>query len=305
MNADEIIDRIRLKQRLRKWQMLTLLVVILALLVLIKSVNGVKTEVGGIHGDYIARVTLEGIILDDLYREKVLQELAEDKNAKALILRIDSPGGTTVGGEAIYGQIRKISEAGKPVVVVMRTVAASGGYMAAIAGDRIFARHGTITGSIGVIAQTAEFTELASKFGIKLENFKSAELKATPSPFEKTTPKAAAALQNVIDDFYNYFVTLVAQRRGLTQEKALELADGRVYTGAQAAVNGLIDAIGGEEEAKEWLETEKKINKNTKIQDIEIIEPETTLLEHILGDPERSQIYQRLNLSGLLAIWYQ
>ncbi len=304
-DADAILDRIKLKQNLRKWQVFAIVALLLFLLTLVgMNMSRGNAELKKMREDYIARVELSGIILDDPYREKVLAELAEDKHAKAVIFNIDSPGGTTVGGEALYGELRKLSDAGKPVVVVQRTLAASAGYMASIAGDRIYARKGTITGSIGVLAQSAEITDLAERLGIKLETFKSAELKASPSPFEKTTPKSAAAMQAVIDDFYNFFVDLVAERRKLSPEKARELSDGRVYTGRQALANGLIDAIGGEEDAKKWLQTEKKLPKSIKVEDIEIIEPEKTLTEKIFGKPERSQIYQRLNLSGLLAIWH-
>ena len=304
-DADFILDRIKLKQSLRKWQVAAILAILICLLVLVSAnVKDSDSDIKKMHQDYIARIELSGIILDDPYRDKVFAELAEDKHAKALIFNIDSPGGTTVGGEALYDGIRKISASGKPVAVVQHTLAASAGYMASIAGDRIFTRTGTITGSIGVLAQTMEVTDLAQKVGIKLETFKSAELKASPSPFEKTTPKAAKAMQDVIDDFYHFFIDLVAERRHLTHEKAAELSDGRVYTGRQALANGLVDQIGGEEEAKAWLVAEKKLSKDIKVEDIDIIEPETTLSEKIFGKPERSQIYQRLNLSGLLAIWH-
>lgn len=307
MEPDVILDRMRLKQRLRKWQLVSISVILVALLLLVNvnvANNKSGTDFKKLREDYIARMNLEGIILDDDYRAKIMKELAEDKHAKALIFNIDSPGGTTVGGEALYEELRRISKSGKPVVVVQHTLAASAGYMASIAGDRIYARKGTVTGSIGVLAQTGEITDLAEKLGIKFETFKSAPLKASPSPFEKTTPEAAAAMQSVIDDFYNFFIDLVAERRGFTKEKAAELSDGRVFTGRQAVANGLVDAIGGEEEAKEWLFTEKKISRKLEVEDIDIIEPETTLTEKIFGKPERSQLYQRLNLSGLLAIWH-
>lgn len=310
LDPDVLVDRMRLKSRLRKWQMVAVGVILVSLLILVNVnvVNNPNMKKAGedfkkMHQDYIARVSLDGIIMDDDYRSQTLKDIAEDKHAKAVIFNIDSPGGTTVGGESLYEEIRNISKAGKPVVIVQHTLAASAAYMASIAGDRIYARQGTVTGSIGVLAQTGEITDLASKLGIKFETFKSAPLKASPSPFEKTTPEAAAAMQSVIDDFYHFFIDLVAERRGMTKEKATQLSDGRVYTGRQALANGLIDAIGGEDEAKEWLYKEKNISRKIEIEDIDIVEPEKTLADKFFGRADRSQLYQRLNLSGLLAIW--
>src|SRR5262249_34918350 len=148
----------------------------------------------------------------------------------------------------------------KPVVAVMRSIAASAGYMVALAADHIVAREGTITGSIGVLIETAEVTELAEKIGIKPVLVKSSPLKGTPSPFEKTTPEAERVIRDVVNDFYNRFVDMVAERRALPRDRVVQLADGRVYSGRKAAEDKLIDGIGGEDEAVKWLVTEKHIH---------------------------------------------
>ena len=302
LDADVLMDRIQLKQKLKKWQVISFCLLALAFFALIAPYAGKNGPVVG--KPYIARVSLEGMLLDDTYRDSVLSDLVDDKEAKAVIVSIDSPGGTTAAGESLYSQLRDISNSGKPVVAVMKTLAASGGYMTALGADYIVARRGTITGSIGVLMESPEFTELADKVGVTFNVIKSAELKASPSPFEKMTPKSQAAMQAVIDDFYKYFVDLTAERRNLDRDKALELADGRVYTGNQAVENGLIDAIGGEKEAIEWLEKEKKIEAGLDIEDISTIEPDKGLLSDLFGDMKKSQIYQKLNLQGMLAVWY-
>ena len=306
LTPDILLDRVQLKQRLRKWQIAAAILTVVAILGLAlsgKTSNSEEKNVGDVKEDYIARIKIDGMILDDTYRDKVLKKLLDDKYAKAIILSIDSPGGTTAGSEELYDQVLDISKSGKPVVVVMRTLAASGAYMTALGGDHIIARNGTITGSIGVLMQAAEFTGLAEKIGVTFNTIKSSELKASPSPFEKMSPKAQAAIQSLIDDFYVYFVNTVAERRHLDITKAKELADGRVYTGTQAAKNGLVDEIGGEKEALAWLQKNKKISTKLEVQDISTKEPEKSLKDVLFGDSKEAVMLDKITTSGLLAYW--
>lgn len=306
LTPDILLDRVQLKARLRKWQIASAVLAVFALLALTVFSNPGKDKevnVGEVKEDYIARIKIDGVIMDDTYRDKVLRKLTNDKYAKAVILSIDSPGGTTAGGEELYEQVREISKSGKPVVVVMRTLAASGGYMAALAGDHIIARNGTITGSIGVLLQSAEFTGLADKIGVTFNTIKSSELKASPSPFEKLTPRAQEAIQSLIDDYYNFFVQLVAERRKMDFAKAEKLADGRVYTGSQAVKNGLVDEIGGEKEALAWLQKNKKISEKLEVEDVKTKEPEKSLKDVLFGDSKETKILDQITANGLLAIW--
>ena len=301
IDSDIIIDRKSLKRKITKWQIIALLLVFATIFALAGKSgggSGIKTD-----EDFIARIEIEGVIAEDTYRDKVIGDIIKNDKVKALVVSINSPGGTTVGGEELYQQFKDISAAGKPVVVVMKTLATSAGYLIALGGDHIIARNGTLTGSIGVIVQSAEFTDLADKFGVKLETFKSAPLKATPSPFEKTTPEAAAAIDSVIQDFFHYFVGLVAAERNMPLEKATELADGRIYTGSQALKLGLVDQIGGTAEALAWLK-EKGTKATLEIEDIAIEEPEAPLSELFFGDMKKSHLFSKLGLNGLLAIWY-
>ena len=214
IDSDTLLDRINLKKKITKWQMIALVFAFIAIFIAVKpGTDYSKKHAGNITTDYIAKISINGVITSDSYRDSVLRDLNDSDKVKALIVDIDSPGGTTAGGEDLFFQIRKISESGKPVVVVMKTLATSAGYLAAVAGDHVIARNGTITGSIGVLVQSAEFTELADNLGIKFESFKSSPLKANPSPTEKTKPRAAEAMTAAVMSFYEYFVDLVAERR--------------------------------------------------------------------------------------------
>lgn len=301
IDSDIIIDRKRLKQSIIKWQFIALLLLVFGLLIAASKIAGVSTGKSG--EEFIARIEIDGVIMEDSYRDKIINKIADNKKVKALIVNVNSPGGTTVGGEELYEQFKEISASGKPVVVVMKTLATSAGYLIALGGDHIIARNGTLTGSIGVIVQSAEFTDLAENLGIKLETFKSGELKAVPSPMEETSAKARKAIDEVVMDFYNYFIGLVANERGLPLEVVKKIADGRIYTGNQALKLKLIDEIGGDEEAQKWLEN-NGLSKGLEIEDISVEEPQDPLEKLLFGDAKKSQIFSKLGLNGLLAIWY-
>lgn len=299
LNADSLVDRLYLKGQINKWRAAAVVFAVMLVLVSVRHyVPGKMTD-----SDYIARLTISGVIGDDQKTYDLISSLEDDKKVKAVIVWLDTPGGSAVGGEEIYLRLRKLSEK-KPVVSVMRSVSASAGYMAALGTDYIFARPGTITGSIGVLIETAEVTELAEKLGIKPISIKSSPLKASPSPFEKSTPEAEKVIKDMIMDFYTHFVDLTAERRKLTKEKALSLADGRVYSGTQAVNNKLIDALGGEEEAKAWLVKNRNISDDLSIFDVEI-DQDNSLLDRIMNGLA-GQFWQksRVGLDGLLALWH-
>jgi protease-4 len=212
---------------------------------------------------------LEEIIYDNLARVRKLEKLAEDKHVKAVIIHINSPGGSVVGSEMLYDAFRKIAK-NKPVVVVMDSVAASGGYLIALGADYIVAHNGTITGSIGVLMEMAEITELAERIGIKFNNFKSSDLKGNPSFTEKLTPEAEKAVMDNIFDVYDYFTELVAKRRNLDLDFVKKIADGRIYSAKLALKYKLIDEIGNEDSAVKWLEEQRGIAKDLKISEIKL-----------------------------------
>jgi protease-4 len=203
----------------------------------------------------------------------------------------------------LFRELRAIA-AKKPVVAVMGTLAASGGYMTALGADHIVARDGTITGSIGVIMQTADVTGLLKKLGIEPEAIKSAPLKAVPSPLEPLTDEGREATRGLVLDMYDMFVTMVADRRGLDADVAKKLADGRVYTGRQALAARLIDEIGGEDEARAWLESAKGVPVTLPISDVRIEKENKDLLGLVGGSLGKALFSERLTLDGLLVLWH-
>jgi protease IV len=257
--AELIVDRRQLQRRLWRWRVVAALAVLFAVGALFWTGGDFKK-----YSDHIARVRIDGLITGDQATLNLLDEIGKSEKVKAVIIRIDSPGGTTAGSEALYEQIRKISK-NKPVVAVMDTVAASGGYITAIATDYIVARGNTITGSIGVIFSFPEISKLLDTLGIKMEEIKSGELKAEPSPYKPVSDHVRAVSNEMVQESFAWFTGLVAERRHLTAERVAVLADGRVYTGRQAVADKLIDALGGEDVALQWLETDKKISKDLNV----------------------------------------
>ena len=243
--ADILLERRRLRRRLAAWRIGAIVLAVIAILLLIPFPKPAPLEV-------VARVDIAGVIVNDPDREEFFAELAKDDSVKAVILRIDSPGGTVVGSEALYEGIRALSEK-KPVVAVMGEVAASGAYIAAIATDRIVARGNTMTGSIGVIAQIPNVEGLLEMAGIEVTQVRSSPLKAEPGFTQRPSPEGLAAEEELIEDAYQWFRGLVAERRTLDGAGLDRVADGRVFTGRQALDLGLIDSIGDENAARAWL----------------------------------------------------
>jgi protease-4 len=248
--SDWIQDRSLLKNRIKHWRFVALFFAFAALL----SFLGSSTSLLLNNANVIGRVEISGTIAENYKTGLALHKIADDKNIKALLVYINSPGGSAVGGESLYKALKSISSV-KPVVAIMGSVAASAGYMVAIAADQIFAHEGTVTGSIGTLFQYFEVTELMQKLGVSANVIRSSQsdLKGSPSPFEKISAKAQEAIQESIDIVYEYFIELISQERSIAKDQVIRIADGRVYTGKQALEYGLIDAIGGEQEAMEWL----------------------------------------------------
>jgi protease-4 len=255
MAYTDIAERRQLRRKLTFWRVAAFLVIAAAIVLAWSFLWGDDVS-GGKARDHIARVKISGLIQDDAELLERLDMIAKNNSVKAVIVSIASPGGTTYGGEVIYKAIRKVAEK-KPVVSDVRTLAASAGYMIAIGGDYIVAGDTSITGSIGVIFQYPQLKNLLDKIGVSLEEIKSAPLKAEPSPFHVPPEAAKAAIQAMVDDSFDWFVTLVSQRRGISKPEALKLADGRVFTGRQAQTVKLVDKIGGIKEIRDYLATKK------------------------------------------------
>jgi protease-4 len=314
-SADDLIDRRRLRRKLTFWRVTALLVAAVAIFAGVMWLGG--GELAGTSTAHIAKIRVEGTIIEDEELLERLETVRKAEKVKGVILSIDSPGGTTAGGEAIFDAVRKLA-ADKPVVAQVGTLAASAGYMIASASDHIVARKSSIVGSIGVLVQFPNFTGAMEKLGIQLDEVKSSPLKAEPSPFNPTTEEEKAMIRAMILDSYDWFVGLVDDRRPLNRTEVLALADGSVFTGRQALTNKLVDALGGEQEAIDWLGT-KGVDKTLKVIEWKAKSDSTSLLfseaavrqfARLLGLPEqgsnvlREIVGDRIFLDGLLSVWH-
>lgn len=244
----------KLRRSRRLWRVLFFV----ALGVAVLAIAGRFGSETGAVGNRIARINIDGTIATDPARLQTLNDLGEDTQVQAVIVAINSPGGTTAGGEELYEAIGQLRTR-KPVVAVIHELGASAAYMTAIAADRIFARRLSIVGSIGVLYQHFNAGKLLDTIGIDLDKVATGPLKAEPDFDEAMSPEVRASLQQLVGDSFDWFVDVVAERRGLSRPQALALADGRILTGRQGVDSKLVDAIGGEVEAIAWLETERKI----------------------------------------------
>ena len=314
--TETVLDRRRLRRRLSVWRALAVIAGLLAFgLAVFASAEGV----GLAGGKQIARVSVEGFISENRDQLKLLKQLAENKQVAAVILFINSPGGTTTGGEALFTAIRELAQS-KPVVGQMGTVAASAAYIAGLGTDYIVARGNTVTGSVGVIFQWPDVSQLMDKLGVKINEIKSGPLKANPSPFQPVDEAGKAAAEQMVAESQRWFVGLVASRRGIDTASVTGLEQGRVYSGREAVANKLIDQIGGEPEAVKYLEEKRGIPKGLKVVDFKpkyesgwgIGSLSISALSRIIGERAAEAIGHlfdgeealgRLRLDGLVSVW--
>ena len=292
LRADDIIDRRRLRRKLTFWRIAA--IAIAALAIALASVWTWGDGFGPLTANHIAKVRIEGTITEDEDLLKRLEDIRESNAVKGVILAIDSPGGTTAGGEAIFEEVRLLAAA-KPVVAQVGTLAASAGYMVATASDHIVSRQSSIVGSIGVLVQYPNVTGLLDKVGVEVEEVKSSPLKAEPSPFNPTTDEERAMLRRMVLDSYEWFVGLVADRRALSRAQVVALADGSIFTGRQALERRLVDELGGEREAVRWLKS-KGVDAELEVLEWE---PRDTGGGWLLSGAAARQIVDALGLSQL------
>jgi protease-4 len=261
LETDLLLDRRRLKRRLIFWRSLAVIALLVAVLV---AIRGNELSFGRAH---LARLTVSGIITDDRKLNESVTKLADNASVKALIVAINSPGGSVAGGESLHDAIARVAEK-KPVVAIMGGTAASAGYMIAVPAARIYARESTLTGSIGVLLETGEVSGLLKTLGIEAEAITSGPLKDQPSLTRPLTPQGREVLQGLVSDMYDQFVAMVASGRHMDPARVRELADGRAYTGRQALKLGLIDAIGGEQAARLWLAQTKGLPVDLPVEEV-------------------------------------
>src|SRR6201746_2043797 len=318
LDSDVIVDRRRMRRKLTFWRVAAVVLAIAAI-----AAIGVTATPGGrgtlTASGSIARVNIEGLIRSDQERVEALERL-EDSHAAARIVHINSPGGTTAGSEQLYDALVRLKTK-KPLAVVVEGLAASGGYITALAADHIVAKQSSLVGSIGVLFQYPNFTELLKTVGVKVEEVKSSPLKAAPNGYEPTSPEARAALDALVKDSYAWFRGLVKERRGKDDELLQKVADGRVFTGHQAVDLKLIDQLGDEKTAVAWLVAQKNVKSGLPVRDYKLqprfgdltflrtaasITCDALGLSTVARQVEQAGVVQaveRLGLDGMLALW--
>jgi len=298
LESDIFLDRKRLKRKLNLWRTLAIVATVFSAIIFSNNLNkDFSSE------DHVAIIKISGIIKNDPDLISLIEKTRDNRSVKAMIVHVNSPGGTIVGGETLHRALLRFAEK-KPLVAVMGDLATSAGYMVAIAADRIFAQNGTITGSIGVLFQSAEITTLLSRLGITVETIKSGHLKGTPNPLEKVLPETRAASRAIVNDMFLMFTEMVANRRKIDLQQVKILSDGRIFSGRMALNNGLIDEIGGQREAKIWLESERSISKNLPFRVLNSKKDTIGFLQKIGGFATKLVIPERLTLDGFLSVWH-
>jgi protease-4 len=317
LDADAIVDRRVLRRKLTFWRVATTLVVLLAIGAAAFYFSRGAALSG--PGEYVARIRIEGLIRNNTQRTEALARLGRS-SAKAVIVHIDSPGGTTAGSEQLYDSLRDLQDK-KPMVVVVDGLAASGAYIAALSSEHIVAQDTSLVGSIGVLFQYPNFTDVLKTIGVRVEEIKSSPLKAAPNGFEPTSPEARAAIEAIVLDSYAWFKNLVQTRRQMDDAQLGKVADGRVFTGRQAVGLKLVDEIGNEKAARAWLEKEKKVPANLPVRDVSLSPRFSefsflhvaawgfdavglTALARQVEEWGGAAAVERLNLDGLLALWH-
>jgi protease IV len=315
LETEAVLDRRRLRRRLSLWRTLAVVAAVLAIGFLFASS---AEKAGLLETRQIARITIEGMITEDRDLLALLKKIGESKHVSGLIVAVNSPGGTTAGGEALFEALRDVAKT-KPVVAQFGTVATSAAYIAGLATDQIVARGNTITGSVGVIFQWPEFAQLLEKLGIKMQEIKSGPLKANPSPFLPLDDAGRAAAEEMVAESQRWFLGLVRTRRGIDTKAVAGLEQGRVFSGRDALGHKLIDQIGGEPEVMKYLEEQRQVPKGLKIVDWRVRKDTSwslmrlslQALARLTGVQALEELallssdrLASLRLDGLLSIWH-
>ena len=312
--TEAVLDRRRMSRKLSRCRDVGIAGIALAIGAYVFGSDSVSQFVGQ---KQIARVAIEGAITENREQLAMLKRIKDAKHVKGVIVYVNSPGGTTTGGEALYGALREIAKE-KPVVAQFGTVAASAGYIVGLGTDHIVSRGNTVTGSVGVLAQWPEVSGLLDKIGVKVNEVKSGDLKAAPSIFAPMTEPARRVMEDTINDGFRWFLSLVEERRKVSSSSIPGLAEGRIFSGREALSNGLVDQIGGEEEARKWLEDTKGLDKDMEVVDWKpagsgpwgLSGARSSGGELFGGAGDLARIFareiglERLGLDGLVSVWH-
>jgi len=282
LEADLLAERRRLSRRVSFWRALAVIGVIAALAVMFGkgSLSGLASN------DHVLRLRIEGTILEDRRLLEVIEEASRDASARAMLLVIDSPGGSMSGGEALHGALKRFAEK-KPIVALMGGTAASAGYMIAMPAQHVLAREATVTGSIGVLLQSFDVSELMARLGVRPD----------------ILDQGRAEMMRVLEDLHGQFIAIVATGRRMDEARVRPLADGRVFTGRQALSLGLIDAIGGEAEARAWLAAQKGVAEALPVRDLEPRDRVEKFLNRFVGGLVKTLMTEWFGVDAPRAVW--
>ena len=293
MKPNDFLDQFYRKRKLLIKRLLISATVVLTIITVLLQFQ--KEE------SFIAKITVEGIIKDRNDILEQLKKLDNDQNVKGLITVINSPGGTYVGSKEIHESIKNLSKK-IPTVAYMREMATSGGYLVSLSSDRIFGNEGTITGSIGVILQTANISQLLGKLGINPVIIKSGDFKAVPNPAEEIDDKKLNYLKDIIQKMQKEFLNLVIKSRDISSSTLDLVSDGRIVTGKEAKDLKLIDAVGTENDALSWLKKEAGLDDDVRVKDLSVRSEITKVLN--LNFLKKKINYLNQNFyNGFVAIW--
>jgi protease-4 len=316
MDTETILERRRLRRRASFWRVAAFVLLAIAVLAIANFGTDMSDlTAAGVGRGEVADIRVDGFIETRPDAVEVIEKAAKASSVKAILLHINSPGGAASGGEALYRAVRTAAEK-KPVVAVIDGLGASAAYLTAIAADHVVARESAITGSIGVIFQYGHFEELLGKIGVEYGEVKSAPLKGEPSLFHDPDPRAVAMLQSLVNDSFDWFVGLVAERRKLPEAEARRLSDGSIFTGRQALKLRLVDQLGGDKEARAWLASDKRISEDLPLREWKKEKPIFSLFgtQALLGlarlagldlslEGTTAILPRRLAVDGLLSVW--
>ena len=316
---DMVLDQRQLRKRVWRWRLIAGALALLGVAGLAGLRHDEEQEGWFGPGDHIVRIGVTGLITEDRDQLELLKKAGDDTHVKAVLLAVDSPGGTTTGGEVLFNAISELAKK-KPVVAVCGTIATSAAYMISLATDRIFVHGNTITGSVGVIFQYPEVDEALGKLGIKMHEIKSGPLKAVPSMFAPLDDQGKQLAEGMVKEGQVWFLGLVTARRGIAAAAVPGLEAGSIYSGRQALQFKLVDAVGGQDDAVAWLEKEKGLAAKLPIVDRH---PRRRLGWGLLGDAgdaasgglgASAQAFlermidgtplERLRLDGLMSVWH-
>jgi protease-4 len=298
LEADLLAERRRLSRRVSLWRTLAVLGVIAALAVIFG-----RGDMGGLaSGEHVLRLRIEGVITEDRRLLEVIEEARTDSSARAMLLVIDSPGGSMAGGEALHGALKRFAEK-KPIVALMGGTAASAGYMIAMPAQHVLAREATVTGSIGVLLQSFDVSELMARLGVRPDILATGPFKAQPNPFQPLTDQGRAEMMRVLEDLHGQFIAMVVAGRRMDEARVRPLADGRVFTGRQALGLGLIDAIGGEAEARAWLAVQKDVPEALPVRDLEPRDRVEKFLNRYVGSLVKTLMAEWFGVDAPRAVW--